>query len=130
MVESVVAEAEERRAEPSGLTQEHPLIGSGEDCAAFWQQHAAGGSPPEEPAPEKTLYSESKTALNIIVSEPASGKTLREELRDLRSFRVGRTRIIYKVVQKQIIEIVAIGPRKAVYEETYRLLKKAPPPER
>jgi mRNA-degrading endonuclease RelE of RelBE toxin-antitoxin system len=64
------------------------------------------------------------------VSEPASGKALREELRDLRSFRVGRTRIIYKVVQKQIIEIVAIGPRKAVYEETYRLLKKAPPPER
>jgi len=59
------AEAEERRAETSGLTQEHPLIRSGEDYAAFWQQHAAGGSPPAGAVPENTIYSESKTVSEI-----------------------------------------------------------------
>jgi transposase/5S rRNA maturation endonuclease (ribonuclease M5) len=61
MVEGMAAEAEERRVETSGLTQEHPLIRSGEDYAAFWQQHAAGGSPPAGAVPENTIYSESKT---------------------------------------------------------------------
>ena len=61
MVESMAAEAEERRAEASELTQDHPLIRSGEDYAAFWQQHAAGGSPPEEAVLENTIYSGSKT---------------------------------------------------------------------
>jgi mRNA interferase RelE/StbE len=67
-----------------------------------------------------------RAALNIIVSEPGAGKSLQDELRGLNSFRVGRFRIIYKVASKRIIEIVAIGPRKTIYEETYRLLKKIP----
>ena len=46
MVESMAEEAHERDAELSGLTQDHPLIRSGEDYAAFWDQHAAGGSFP------------------------------------------------------------------------------------
>jgi transposase len=42
MVESVAAEARERKTEQSDkLTQNHPLIRSGEDYAAFWNQHAA-----------------------------------------------------------------------------------------
>ena len=56
MVESMAAEADERKAEPSGLTQDHPLIRSGEDYAAFWQQHAAGGSSPAETVPENSLF--------------------------------------------------------------------------
>jgi len=48
MVESMVAEADETEAEPSGLTQDHPLIRAGEDYAAFWDQHAVGGSSPGE----------------------------------------------------------------------------------
>ena len=43
MVENMAAE---EAAESSEMTQEHPLIRSGEDYAAFWQQHAAGGSKP------------------------------------------------------------------------------------
>jgi mRNA interferase RelE/StbE len=70
-----------------------------------------------------------KSALKVILSEPMEGKSLQEELRGLRSFRVGRTRIIYRVASKGIIEIIAIGPRRIVYEETYRLLKKMPPSE-
>jgi DNA primase len=46
MVEGMAAEADERKAEESGLTQEHPLIRSGEDYGAFWQQHAAEGASP------------------------------------------------------------------------------------
>ena len=56
MVESMIAEADERKAEPSGLTQDHPLIRSGEDYGAFWEQHAVGGSCPKTP-----ISSESKT---------------------------------------------------------------------
>jgi len=42
MVESMVAEVEESKAEQSEhLTQDHPLIRPGEDYAAFWDQHAA-----------------------------------------------------------------------------------------
>ncbi|MDR3557755.1 MAG: IS21 family transposase, partial [Syntrophobacteraceae bacterium] len=42
MVESLAAEARERETEQSDkLTQNHPLIRSGEDYAAFWNQHAA-----------------------------------------------------------------------------------------
>ncbi|MBC8550332.1 MAG: type II toxin-antitoxin system RelE/ParE family toxin [Candidatus Brocadiales bacterium] len=65
-----------------------------------------------------------KTSLQTIVSEPYSGKSLRDELAGLRSFRVGRFRIIYRISGKKLIEIVAIGPRECIYEETFRLLKK------
>jgi mRNA interferase RelE/StbE len=68
-----------------------------------------------------------RAALSIIVSEPGAGKSLLDELRGLNSFSVGRFRIIYKVASKGIIEIVAIGPRRTIYEETYRLLKKSSP---
>ena len=67
-----------------------------------------------------------KAALELIASDPGVGKSLRDELRGLKSFQVGRLRIIYRVTSKRIIEVVAIGPRKIIYEETYRLLKKAP----
>jgi len=67
-----------------------------------------------------------KAALDLIASDPAVGKSLRDELRGLKSFKIGRFRIIYKVASKRIIEIVAIGPCRTIYEETYRLLKKPP----
>ena len=49
IVESMAAEADERRSEQAGLTQEHPLIRSGEDYGAFFNQHAAEGAEPAEP---------------------------------------------------------------------------------
>jgi mRNA interferase RelE/StbE len=65
-----------------------------------------------------------KTSLQTIVSDPYSGKLLRDELSGLRSFRVSRFRIIYRISGKKLIEIVAIGPRECIYEETFRLLKR------
>ncbi|MCL5277189.1 MAG: type II toxin-antitoxin system RelE/ParE family toxin, partial [Deltaproteobacteria bacterium] len=50
---------------------------------------------------------------------------LKDELTGLRSFRVGSFRIIYRISTRKIIEIVAIGPRERIYEETFRLLKKS-----
>jgi mRNA interferase RelE/StbE len=67
-----------------------------------------------------------KAGLDLIASDPGVGKSLRHELRGLKSFQIGRFRIIYGVTSKRIIEIVAIGPRRTIYEETYRLLKKLP----
>ncbi len=64
-----------------------------------------------------------KGALKIISSTPDAGKALRDDLAGLRSFRVSRFRIIYRI-SGRTIEIIAVGPRERVYEETYRLIKK------
>ena len=68
-----------------------------------------------------------KAALKAILSDPDIGKSLRNKLEGLRSFRVGRFRIIYRKPSRGSIDIVAIGPRKYIYEETYRLVKKTAP---
>lgn len=66
-----------------------------------------------------------KAALQTILNNPQSGKALKDELEGLQSFRVGKFRVVYKTAKdKRIIEIVAVGPRKAIYEETFRLLCK------
>lgn len=66
-----------------------------------------------------------KAALEAILIDPQSGKALKEELAGLQSFRVGKFRVVYKTAKdKGSIEIVAIGPRKTIYEETLSLLRK------
>lgn len=67
-----------------------------------------------------------RAALSDIVNDPAIGKSLRDELRGLRSCRVGRFRIVYRVTAATI-EIVALGPRRTIYEETWRRVRKSPP---
>ncbi len=69
------------------------------------------------------LKRKTKASLKTILADPSSGKALREELAGLRSFRVGTFRIIYRVA-RSVVEIVAIGPRERIYEETYRRLKR------
>jgi mRNA interferase RelE/StbE len=64
-----------------------------------------------------------RASLKILLSDPAAGKALKEELQGLLSLRVSRFRIIYRV-KKSTIEIVAIGPRRRIYEETLLLVKK------
>jgi mRNA interferase RelE/StbE len=65
-----------------------------------------------------------RAGMRHIVTEPESGKSLKDELGGLKSYRISRFRIIYRISSKQTIDIVAIGPRKAIYEETYRIIKK------
>ena len=65
-----------------------------------------------------------RASLQTIVSDPHAGKALKDELIGLRSFRVGRLRIIYRISDKKEIEIIAVGPRDRIYEETLRVMKK------
>ena len=64
-----------------------------------------------------------KASMKIVLSNPNEGKALKDELAGLRSFGVGRLRIIYRV-ERNVIEIVAVGPRERIYEETFLILKK------
>jgi mRNA interferase RelE/StbE len=65
-----------------------------------------------------------EAALNEISHDPYCGKAMKEELAGLRSYRIKRFRIIYKVSTKKQISIIALGPRKYIYEETFRIVRK------
>jgi mRNA interferase RelE/StbE len=65
-----------------------------------------------------------KAALKFIIAEPGEGKSLRDKLNGLRSYKVSLFRIIYRISSDNYLEIVAIGPRKTIYEETFRIIKK------
>ena len=65
-----------------------------------------------------------KSSLKLLLSDPHSGKALMDELAGLRSFRVSSFRIIYRIKAPDQIEIVAMGPRVRIYEETFRIIQK------
>ncbi|VAX11797.1 hypothetical protein MNBD_GAMMA26-1265 [hydrothermal vent metagenome] len=66
-----------------------------------------------------------KAALIMVIDDPYCGKPLKDELDGLRSVRVKRFRIIYRLmVAEKEVEIVAIGPRKSIYEETYCIIRR------
>ncbi len=65
-----------------------------------------------------------KASLKMILSEPHLGKALMDELSGLRSFRVSSFRIIYRIKEPEQIELIAIGPREPIYEETFRIIQK------
>ena len=64
-------------------------------------------------------------ALELIINDPYCGKALKDDLEGIRSLRIKRYRIIYRFVNKsKQIEIIAVGPRKNIYEETFRITSK------
>lgn len=65
-----------------------------------------------------------KASLLAILRDPRVGKPLRGELEGLWSIRGRRFRLIYRIGHRRQIEIVALGPRERIYEETLRLVKK------
>jgi mRNA interferase RelE/StbE len=60
-----------------------------------------------------------RAALSDILKDPVSGKPLERELKGYWSLRIGRHRVIYRPDEKGT-EIVAIGPRRTIYEEVAR----------
>jgi len=66
-----------------------------------------------------------RSALRDIIEDPEIGKALRGDLAGLSSCRVSRFRIIYRAVGSAI-EIVAVGPRRTIYQETWRRVRKSP----
>jgi mRNA interferase RelE/StbE len=71
-----------------------------------------------------SLKKKIKASLKIILSEPYSGEALMDELSGLRSFRISSFRIIYRIKEPEETELVAIGPRERIYEETFRMIQK------
>lgn len=65
-----------------------------------------------------------RAAFGMLMESPQSGKSLKKELEGLRSLRIGRIRIIYRIAEKGDIEIINIGPRNTIYRETYRLMSR------
>ncbi len=65
-----------------------------------------------------------KYSFRMILENPESGKALKDELEGLWSLPVSQFRIIYRI-WKQVIEVVAVGPRQRIYEETQSILRKA-----
>ena len=66
-----------------------------------------------------------KAAFDILLRNPQAGKALKEELSGLRSFRTGKYRVIYRISDRKELDIVAVGPRERIYEDTYLLISKA-----
>jgi mRNA interferase RelE/StbE len=60
-----------------------------------------------------------RAALTDILQDPTCGKPLQAELTGYASLRVGRLRVVYRP-DADGVEIVAIGPRRTIYEETAR----------
>lgn len=65
-----------------------------------------------------------RAGLDALLADPHEGKPLQRELSGLWTLRVGRLRIVCRIAPGRIVELVAIGPRATIYEETYRLVKK------
>ena len=64
-----------------------------------------------------------KATLRSISDDPYRAKELRDELAGLRSYRVARSRIIYRIVGS-MVQIVALGPRADIYERAAAELSK------
>ena len=63
-----------------------------------------------------------RAALDRLAQDVEAGKALQGDLKGLHSLEVGRFRVIYRPATSRVIEIVTIGPRDRVYEETLRLV--------
>lgn len=57
-----------------------------------------------------------RQALEEISENPLIGKALREELEGLRSYKLGRIRVVYRG-ESSSVAIIAIGPRSTIYAE-------------
>ena len=71
-----------------------------------------------------TLKRKLKASFRILMDDPHAGKALKEELSGLWSYRIGRIRVIYRLGKRDVLEIVAIGPRARIYEDTFRLIQR------
>jgi len=69
-------------------------------------------------------------ALALLGRDARAGKALQAELEGLRSLRAGRLRIVYRIRTGRAIEVIMVGPRDRIYEETLRLLTKPSRPRR
>ncbi|MBN8279320.1 MAG: type II toxin-antitoxin system RelE/ParE family toxin [Gammaproteobacteria bacterium] len=84
--------------------------------------------PPHVAAVLRTLHPDLKkvikAAVRAIALQPDLGDPLRGELAELRKFRVRRFRIIYQAeARSRTVRLLAVGPRRTVYEDLAAALK-------
>jgi mRNA interferase RelE/StbE len=83
--------------------------------------------PPEVASLLRGLHPELKrrvrAGLDRLEADPAAGKALRGEPAGLRCLRLGRIRVVYRETAGAF-DIVAVGPRERIYEETLRLIRR------
>lgn len=66
-----------------------------------------------------------KAAIRALSNDLAAGEPLQRELEGLRKYRVKRFRIVYAIDRpRKIIRIVAVGHRRAIYEEMADLVRR------
>jgi mRNA interferase RelE/StbE len=59
-----------------------------------------------------------RAAVDHLLKAPLEGHSLHDELAGLRSFRVGKYRIIYRINDKELaLDVLLVGPRRDIYEE-------------
>jgi mRNA interferase RelE/StbE len=68
------------------------------------------------------LKAKVRAGLDAILADSGAGKPLKEELAGYRSLRVGKFRIVCRP-HKTVVEIVAVGPRRVIYAETWRRIR-------
>ena len=70
------------------------------------------------------LKNKIRAALEAIREEPHLGKSLKDELRGLWSYRVSRYRIVYRIHHGRIeIQVIDVGPRNLIYERVLESLQ-------
>ncbi len=65
-----------------------------------------------------------RSTIDGLLDDPAQGKPLQGGLSGFNSVRVGRFRVVYRVV-RDVVDILTIGPRRTVYEEAERLTARS-----
>jgi len=69
-----------------------------------------------------------RASLQTIAKDPEEGTPVHDKRGELRSLTVGRLRIVYRAPEGAPLEILSVGPREILYEETYRLVRKKETP--
>lgn len=65
-----------------------------------------------------------RSAIRLLAADPSIGEKLHGELEGFWKYRVNRYRLVYRVrARNRIIELMAIGHRRSIYEEVAELLK-------
>jgi len=62
-----------------------------------------------------------RQAFDQITDKPTTGKTLTGQLEGFHGYRVGKTRIVYRITNS-LLDVVMIGPRKTIYQQLAREL--------
>jgi mRNA interferase RelE/StbE len=66
-----------------------------------------------------------KQAIRALCDDPNRGEPLQKELEGYWKYRVRRFRIVYRVDRtNRIIRIVAVGPRRTIYEQAADQLRE------